>query len=525
MSLITAISLPSEVKTSGAIFKSGKPKNKMDDFDAELRSNRINLVVLLLSPKEGKTELEAWYKEHELDIVPFPIEDGRLPETENTLKIVENLYQKVMCGNKLLIQDRLGTGRSGIIVTLLTQKIFNEQNIKISASVHLENYYPKKAQSAAHQLFINKLADRMIESKQTPMATPVKCQENAAPNLFTHIQWPSELEIAGKIFRSQRPWPSNEEEFQQELKKLNVTTVVILLSKNECFFNKDIGLVDWYKQMGLKVVAFHIQDFSTPKLGSTVTLINDLIINLLCGENVLVHCMGGNGRTGTVLACLVKSLFLQAEIPGDPLTYVRKYIPKAAENTLQESFVRTYHNNDLAKTNYISSSGGVATSETVEFTQIELFGTCKGNLFRSARPMPQTREAFEKHIKENNITRVLVLLEDKKSVLAPSSNMDLFGFYFTQGLAVNHFSIPDSHVPTMGAAEKNVRIIRECLEEGENVLVHCEQGIGRTGLVIGCLVKSIFKKANLTIDPIQHVKQFIPNFGNNKAQSKFIADF
>jgi protein-tyrosine phosphatase len=58
-----------------------------------------------------------------------------------------------------------------------------------------------------------------------------------------------------------------------------------------------------------------------------------------------------------------------------------------------------------------------------------------------------------------------------------------------RGLEFSSFPIPDRHVP---ASElKLVRVLEELdrkLAAGKNVLVHCRQGVGRTGLVAACLL-------------------------------------
>lgn len=58
-----------------------------------------------------------------------------------------------------------------------------------------------------------------------------------------------------------------------------------------------------------------------------------------------------------------------------------------------------------------------------------------------------------------------------------------------QGLEFSSFPIPDRNVP---ASElKLVKALEELdrqLAAGKNVLVHCRQGVGRTGLVAACLL-------------------------------------
>jgi protein-tyrosine phosphatase len=57
------------------------------------------------------------------------------------------------------------------------------------------------------------------------------------------------------------------------------------------------------------------------------------------GSAVYVHCMGGLGRTGTFLACLLRHLGAE----GDLVAVVRElYQPEAIESVEEHTFARTY---------------------------------------------------------------------------------------------------------------------------------------------------------------------------------------
>jgi len=58
-----------------------------------------------------------------------------------------------------------------------------------------------------------------------------------------------------------------------------------------------------------------------------------------------------------------------------------------------------------------------------------------------------------------------------------------------QGMGFTSFAIPDRQVPSSEAklAELLEGVARS-LSKGKNVLVHCRQGIGRSGLVAACLL-------------------------------------
>lgn len=54
---------------------------------------------------------------------------------------------------------------------------------------------------------------------------------------------------------------------------------------------------------------------------------------------VLIHCLGGLGRTGTVAAMLLQDMGMAAD---EAVTEIRKVRPGAIENELQEVFVGNY---------------------------------------------------------------------------------------------------------------------------------------------------------------------------------------
>ena len=56
------------------------------------------------------------------------------------------------------------------------------------------------------------------------------------------------------------------------------------------------------------------------------------------GEGVLVHCVGGTGRTGTVLACALRLLGRSAD---EAVAMVRAHRPRWPESPWQEEVVRS----------------------------------------------------------------------------------------------------------------------------------------------------------------------------------------
>jgi protein tyrosine phosphatase (PTP) superfamily phosphohydrolase (DUF442 family) len=58
-----------------------------------------------------------------------------------------------------------------------------------------------------------------------------------------------------------------------------------------------------------------------------------------------------------------------------------------------------------------------------------------------------------------------------------------------QGMEFTSFPIPDRQIPSSEAKWSGVlEEVTRALSEGKNVVVHCRQGIGRSGLVATCLL-------------------------------------
>lgn len=108
-------------------------------------------------------------------------------------------------------------------------------------------------------------------------------------------------------------------------------------------------LLPWSTQ---KLVYFNIRDMDAPEDPEAFKRLIDWIKEqVVAGKKVHVGCIGGHGRTGTVLAALV-SLFGEP----DAIAYVRKhYCQKAVESGTQVKFLGK-HFGITAATGYKSSS-------------------------------------------------------------------------------------------------------------------------------------------------------------------------
>jgi protein-tyrosine phosphatase len=94
---------------------------------------------------------------------------------------------------------------------------------------------------------------------------------------------------------------------------------------------------------GIEVLRFAIEDMNVPKEAEPEEygeLIRDVVDRLREGKNVIVHCRGGKGRTGTVAACVLVALGDHSA--DEAIEAVRAARKGTVQTDEQEEFVRRF---------------------------------------------------------------------------------------------------------------------------------------------------------------------------------------
>jgi ubiquitin-conjugating enzyme E2 D/E len=97
-------------------------------------------------------------------------------------------------------------------------------------------------------------------------------------------------------------------------------------------------------------------------------------------------------------------------------------------------------------------------------------------------PGKTDKRRFIENVKDDSVTHVWVLVEDFE--MAKVESKCLLDFYREQGVTVHHTPVPDFTVPSLEIERDNIEGLTIALSQGENCLVHCMGGTGRTGTVI-----------------------------------------
>jgi ADP-ribosyl-[dinitrogen reductase] hydrolase len=117
------------------------------------------------------------------------------------------------------------------------------------------------------------------------------------------------------------------------------TVLVSLIEDHELNSLGIPNLVSEGAKRGIHVERFPIVDMSTPSMGIAKAEVKKIADWLKAGKNVVIHCRGGNGRTGTIAACALVELGFAAQ---QAIKTVRTNRPNAVETGGQEHFVASY---------------------------------------------------------------------------------------------------------------------------------------------------------------------------------------
>jgi len=92
-------------------------------------------------------------------------------------------------------------------------------------------------------------------------------------------------------------------------------------------------------ELGIELIHSPIGDFRVPTPEQAKRLSKMIMNDVIGGKSILIHCMGGLGRSGTIAACALVHYGLK---PDEAINLVRKIRPGTLETDEQVAFVKEF---------------------------------------------------------------------------------------------------------------------------------------------------------------------------------------
>jgi len=128
--------------------------------------------------------------------------------------------------------------------------------------------------------------------------------------------------------------------------ELGARVIVTLLEEFEMVRYGIASLRREVCRAGLESLWLPVPDMSVPpSLEATADLVGAVVERLSRGATVVVHCLGGLGRSGTLAACC---LVARGKDPAEAVDLVRRARPGAVEIPSQVSFVERFASRDAS---------------------------------------------------------------------------------------------------------------------------------------------------------------------------------
>lgn len=311
-----------------------------------------------------------------------------------------------------------------------------------------------------------------------------------------------------------------------KFQELDIKTAAVLLSEAD---KKKILIDAFYSERQIQQICCPIQDMSAPPSTFMVLEFVGKIFKALEQGNVYLHCIGGKGRTGLIVACI--SILKKGLSGKEAIDFTRTLILGAIETVAQEKFIWQFNKEYGSKQDTTPSPREPVAPPAPpvplgDFNHYEdmiealPFVSSSGHKFYiSSRPatmpeylLPSHSEKFKKQMKT-----VVVLLEDTEGTLAPVKR-----YYESQAIEPIYFPIPSKEVPSsIEQIRELMQILFQAQEKGD-VYLHCNAFQLRTGLLIACM--AILKQALTDDEAYALAKRFMLGF-MTEAQKAFIQRF
>jgi len=235
---------------------------------------------------------------------------------------------------------------------------FPEINKAYKVVKHLRTYYKEliNTDRAPHQLFIgllrysvhtlsfdecNLFQKKLALYSSCKLAEKVKHFITVSDNLRIDYLNGIDGSIGMTLLPGRKDRERDLDKDIESIKKENIKKIICLISPDEF---TDYGVPDLlvkYKKAGFNVTHISIMDQGIPTVEEVKNLTSEINASVKNKEKVLIHCVGGIGRTGLLAACYLKEFHRLSS--KDAIQKVRKTrSARAIESDVQEKFVNEY---------------------------------------------------------------------------------------------------------------------------------------------------------------------------------------
>mgnify|MGYP000884187078 CR=1 FL=1 len=286
----------------------GMAMPKTNEQIKALHDLNIGLVVTLTESEEGPAS--EIFKNVDIERFFLPISDGVIPTVDQVNKFIEKskeVWDKT--GKATVVHCRLGKGRTG---TMLACWLLANTDMRPDAAIKfVRKKRPGSIESIDQEIFVEKYYSYLILKRN-------------------NFSWIVDGVIAGMSI------PKTNGQIRA-LNDLNIGLVVTLTEQEE---GPDLEI---FNSVSIERLILSIPDFGVPTIDQVDKFIEKSKKILKSkGKATVVHCWGGKGRTGTMLACWLLANKNMKSVAA--INLVRAKRPGSIETDEQIKFVGKYYN-------------------------------------------------------------------------------------------------------------------------------------------------------------------------------------
>ena len=147
-----------------------------------------------------------------------------------------------------------------------------------------------------------------------------------------------------------------------------------------------------------------------------------------------------------------------------------------------------------------------------------------GKIYRSALPysplFDPEGELLDAYVQAGVAVVVMLTPEEEAREV---TGRNLKQLYDEQGFDVIYVPIEDFSVPEQGAFLKPIQQVVQAARSGKTVVIHCQAGLGRTGMFAACLAKAVLDMTGE--EAVRWVQQYVPDAVQTAQQFRYVEIF